>query len=51
MWDAALGFLAHRFVALEPELFTEGGVGVAGWELGVDGELEFAAAAADLGAL
>lgn len=43
--------LAHRLIALQPELFAEGGVGVAGGVLGVDGELEFAAAAADLGAL
>ena len=45
------GVLAHRFRALQPELFAEGGVRVAGGVLGVDGELEFAAAAADLGAL
>lgn len=38
--------LTHRFVALETELFAEGGVGVAGGVLVADGELEFAAAAA-----
>jgi len=43
--------LAHRFIALEAELFAEGGVGFAGGILGVDGELEFAPAPADLGAL
>ena len=43
--------LAHRLVALEAELFAEGGVGFAGGVLGVDGELEFAPAPADLGAL
>ena len=32
-------------------MFAEGGVGGAGGVLGVDGELEFAAATADLGAL
>jgi hypothetical protein len=41
---------AHRPVSLQPELFAEGGVGGAGRVLGVDGELEFSAAA-DLGAL
>ena len=43
--------LAHRLVALEAELFAESGVGFAGGVLGVDGELEFAPAPADLGAL
>jgi hypothetical protein len=43
--------LAHGFVALELELFAEGGVGFAGGILGVNCELEFARAAADLGAL
>jgi hypothetical protein len=36
---------------LEAELFAESGVGGIGGVLGVDGELEFAPAAADLGAL
>ena len=43
--------LAHRFVALEAELFAEGGVGFAGGIFSVDGELEFTPAPADLSAL
>jgi len=50
MANTFLTRLAHRFIALEAELFAEGGVRVAGWVLGIDGELEFAAAG-DLGAL
>jgi hypothetical protein len=51
-WRAPPGLgLTHRSIALEPELFAESGVGGAGGVLGVDGELDFPAAAADLGAL
>jgi hypothetical protein len=40
--------LAHRFVALEAELFAESGVKFAGRELGFDGESELAGVVMEL---